>query len=81
MRVNKGDVVEGNISSFQDTLYGRRLVCQTSIIGKVVERWTINTPKGDVELINIENGCIRYTCVPTDIVRKLSDLERSLIEL
>jgi len=73
-RIVKGDVVE--VSLF--TLKGRGTI---GILGRVVDMWTIKAHRGSKKVITIENEMSRWTVTPKEIVRKLSKLERSLINL
>ena len=79
-RIVKGDVIEINLR----TLRGMKTVRPASgphILGKVVDMWTLKAHGSSQKVITIENEMSRWTVTPKEIVRKLSTLERSLMNL
>jgi len=79
INVQKGDLVEVNLLCTPSCI--RRLAVKSTEIGVVVEKWTLNTPRGNKRVISVENGMARYTVTPKDVIYKFTELERSLMNL
>jgi len=77
-RVVEGDVVEATIT----VKFTRgQSIYHSTTIGRVIKQWTIKTMYGSQRIMTLDNGVSLFTITPGDVHRKLSTLERSLMNL